>query len=169
MDTVETVISACMSPRCDLELEDSKPIFLLDTLANDDASPYQVWLQNVQQLRRYRPEEHSLKFWTFPVALLDHNRPIQSLHKTIQLMMMCHQTTFSCKRISSSDDRKSYFVYTTWRRQTNLFEGHSRSWWCNTKPSLVIKGSAVQKISSGQTFIDLERQSNFFMGHSCSW
>ena len=51
-DMVETVISDYMSPHCDLELEDSKPIFLHDTLANDDASPYQVRLQKAQQLRR---------------------------------------------------------------------------------------------------------------------
>ena len=31
---VETVISDYMSPHCDLELEDSKPIFLHDTLAH---------------------------------------------------------------------------------------------------------------------------------------
>ena len=35
---------------------------------------------------------------------VDHNRAIQSFHKTIQLMMMCHQAKFSCKRISSSDN-----------------------------------------------------------------
>ena len=52
-DMVETVISDQTSPHCDPELEDSKPIFLHDTLAHDVASPYQVWLQNVQQLRRY--------------------------------------------------------------------------------------------------------------------
>ena len=57
VDMVEKVISE-MCPHCDLELEDSKPIFLHDTLANDDASPYQVWLQQVQQLRRYCPDEH---------------------------------------------------------------------------------------------------------------
>ena len=51
-DMVETVISDYMSPHCDLELEDSKPIFLHDTLAND-ASPY----RKVEQLR-YRPDEH---------------------------------------------------------------------------------------------------------------
>ena len=55
---VETVISDQMSPHCDPELEDSKSIFLHDTLAHDVASPDQVWLQKVQQLRRY----HSLEF-----------------------------------------------------------------------------------------------------------
>ena len=39
---VETVITDYMSPHYDPEPEDSKPIFLHDTLANDDASPYQV-------------------------------------------------------------------------------------------------------------------------------
>ena len=35
---------------------------------------------------------------------LDHNRAIQSFNKTIQLIVMCYQTKFSCKRISSSED-----------------------------------------------------------------
>ena len=37
--------------------------------------------------------------WPWPCSA------IQSVHKTIQLMMMCHQTRFSCKRISSSVDK----------------------------------------------------------------
>ncbi len=61
-DMVETVIFDQMSPHCDPELEDSKPIFLHDTLAHDVASPYQVWLQKVQQQRKYHPDEHSLEF-----------------------------------------------------------------------------------------------------------
>ena len=52
-DMTETVIFDQMSPHCDPELEYTKPIFLYDTLAHDVASPYQVWLQKVQQLRRY--------------------------------------------------------------------------------------------------------------------
>ena len=47
VDMVGTVIRNYMSPQYDHELEDSKPIFLHDTLAHDDASPYQVWLQKV--------------------------------------------------------------------------------------------------------------------------
>ena len=61
-DVVETTILDQMSPHCDPELEDSKPILLNDTLAHDVASPYQVWLQKVQQLLRYHPDEHSLEF-----------------------------------------------------------------------------------------------------------
>ena len=64
-DMVETVISDIISLHCGPELEDNKPIFLHDTLAPNDASQYQVWLQKVQQLRRYRPDEHSLEFCTF--------------------------------------------------------------------------------------------------------
>ena len=52
-DMVERVILAYMSHHYDPELEDSKPTFLHNTLAHDDAPPYQVWLQKVPQLRRY--------------------------------------------------------------------------------------------------------------------
>ena len=48
VDMVATITLDYMSPHYDPELEDSKPIFLHDTLAHDDASPYQVWLQKVQ-------------------------------------------------------------------------------------------------------------------------
>ena len=91
------------------ELEDSKPIFLHDTLAHDVASPYQVWLQKVQQLKRYHPDEQSLEF----SSDLDHNRAIQPFHKTIRLTVICYQTKFSCKRISSSADTEQspYFDY----------------------------------------------------------
>ena len=61
-DMVETVIFDQMSSNSDPELEDSKPIFLHDTLAHDVVPPYQVWLQTVQKLRRYRQDEHSLEF-----------------------------------------------------------------------------------------------------------
>ena len=103
VDIVETVIFDYMSPHCDLQ--NSIPVFLHDTLAHNNASPYQVWLQKVQHLRRYRPDEHSLKFWTFPVSLtLTTTERSNFFHKTIQLMMVCHQTKFSCKRISSLED-----------------------------------------------------------------
>ena len=65
----ETVIFDQMSPYCDPELKDSIPVFLYDTLANDVASSYQVWLQKAQQLRRYRQDEHSLEFLTLSVTL----------------------------------------------------------------------------------------------------
>ena len=59
---VDTVIFDYMSLQYDPELEDSKPIFVHDTLAHENAAPYQVWLQKVQQLRRYRPDEQPLEF-----------------------------------------------------------------------------------------------------------
>ena len=40
VDMVETVIIHYMSPQCDLDLEDSKPIVLHDTLAHDDVSTF---------------------------------------------------------------------------------------------------------------------------------
>ena len=71
-DRVETVIFNQMSPPCDPELEDQQTNLLAelhDTLAHDVASPYQVWLQVIPQLRKYCPGEHSLKFWNFSVTL----------------------------------------------------------------------------------------------------
>ena len=104
-DMVDTVIFDQMSPHCDPELEDSKPILLNDTFAHNVASPYHVWLQKVQGMTRYRPDELSLEFWTSSVTLTV-TTTVQSnfFHKTIHLMMMYHQTKFSCKRISSSDN-----------------------------------------------------------------
>ena len=65
--------------------------------------------------------------WTFTGILdrfhnpdPDDNRVIQSFHKKIQLMMMCHQTKFKCKRISSSEDNPSLWPW-TWRQQTQSF------------------------------------------------
>ena len=68
-DIVETVIFNEMSPHCDHELENRKPVFLHGILAHDVALPYQVWLQKVQQQRRYQSDEHSLEFQTFSVTL----------------------------------------------------------------------------------------------------
>ena len=68
-DAVETVTYNYISPHCDPGFEDSKPIFLHDTLAHGDASPYQVWLQKIQQLRRYCSNEHSPEFSNVPVTL----------------------------------------------------------------------------------------------------
>ena len=69
VDTAQSVIFDKMSPHYDLNPEDSQPIFLHDTLAHDDASPHEVWLQKVQQLRSYHPDEYLLELWTFPVTL----------------------------------------------------------------------------------------------------
>ena len=44
VNMVDAVISDYMSPNCDHDLEDSKLIFLHDSLYHDDAAPYHVWL-----------------------------------------------------------------------------------------------------------------------------
>ena len=66
VNVLETVIFDYMSPHCDPELEDRG---YKSTLAQDDASPYQVWLQKIQQLRRYCSNEHSPEFSNVPVTL----------------------------------------------------------------------------------------------------
>ena len=55
--------------------------------------------------------EEILPRWTFTGIFnlfcdldLDYKKAINFFHKAIQLMMICHQTKFSCKRISSSED-----------------------------------------------------------------
>ena len=83
----------------DLDLEDSKPIFLEDSLAHGDALPYRVWQYKVQHFRRQHLDKQSLTFCNFAVTLTL-NTAIQSLHKTLWLMIMYHQTKFSSKKIS---------------------------------------------------------------------
>ena len=78
-------------------------------LAHDNASPYQFWSQNVLQLRRHHPDEHAQEFLTFSVTLTLTTTE-QSNVSTIQLLM-CHKTKFSCKRISSSEDKRLYSDY----------------------------------------------------------
>ena len=98
---VYTVTIDWMSHHCDPEHKGNKPIFLHDTLAHDDAWSYQVWLQvsswgDIIQMNIHWKFEPFLWPW-------QHNRTIQSFYKKIQLMMS-HQSKFSCKRISSSED-----------------------------------------------------------------
>ena len=78
-------------------------------LAHDNASPYQFWSQNVLQLRRHHPDEHAQEFLTFSVTLTLTTTE-QSNVSTIQLLV-CHKTKFSCKRISSSEDKRLYSDY----------------------------------------------------------
>ncbi len=149
-----------MSPHCDPELENSKSIFLHSTLVHDGASPYQVWLQKVQRLRKYRWDEHSLESLTFPVTLtLTTTEQIQSFYKTIQLMIRCHQTKFLNQYYTNitniilvakgSAIQKIYYKVIVgdmntslwpwpWRQQTNIFGRQFGSWWCITVPSLVV-------------------------------
>ena len=63
-----------------------------------------------------------LSWWTCTEILclschnldLDHNSAIQSLHKLIQHLMMCHQTKVSCKNIGSSEDILESHVLIIW-------------------------------------------------------
>ena len=98
---VETVIFDYMSPHCDLEFENRKPIFLHDTLTDDEASPYQVWLQKIQRFRIYCPDEQSLILWNFTVTSTL-NAVIHFFARTLWLMMIYPNSKFGCKRINSS-------------------------------------------------------------------
>ena len=86
-----------MSPHCEPELEDIKP------LAHHVASPYQVWSQKVQQQRRYHSDEHSLEFWTFPVTFTLTTTEQSNLFTRQSTLWWCTTKT-SCKRIASSDN-----------------------------------------------------------------
>ena len=105
-----------------------------------------VWLHKVQQLSRYCPDAQSLEFWTSLVSL------------TLTTSEQFNQTKFSSKRISSSEDIQKviFWLYdpSVWpwpcRQKINLFRRQSGSWWRITIPSLVVKESTNQKISSGQ-------------------
>ena len=57
------------SPCCDLDLENSEPIFLHDTLTHDNTPPYQVWLERLNSSRRYHPDKHLLTLRTFKLNL----------------------------------------------------------------------------------------------------
>ena len=101
VDVVETLILDYMSPHNDPELEDSKLIFLHDTLAHDDASPSFVTNNSAAEEMASRCTFIEI-LKLFCDLDLGYNRAIQYFHKTIKLMMMCHQTKFSCKSISIS-------------------------------------------------------------------
>ena len=79
-------------------------------------------------------------------------------------MMLYYQTKFGCKWTRSLEDREAIVIFWLykpslwpwyWRLLTNFSEWHSGSWCRITIPSLVSKWSAVQKISSGQSFTNI--------------
>ena len=86
---------------CDLNLGDSKAVFLHDTLVHDDASPYQVLLQKVIDLD------------------LEDSNPFFCI--TLCLMMMHHHTKLGCKRLSGSEH-----IFWTKLRHTDRWK---QSWW----------------------------------------
>ena len=61
---------------------------------------------------------------------LDHNWAIQSFHKTVQAMIMCHQTRFCWKRISSSEDILESNILIAWSSTVTLnFKTTNRYFW----------------------------------------
>ena len=78
------------------------------SLAHDVASPYQVWLQ-----RRFRSWWNIVQMnihWNYLLCDLDLHTT--SFHKTVQLMIMCHQTKSA--KVSSSWDTLESYVLTIW-------------------------------------------------------
>ena len=84
--------------------------------------------------------------------------PIMMHHHT---KFVCHETKFSSKRISSSDDILESHILIIWcftltlKTANQSFKRTIWLWWCTTIPTLAVKDSAIQKILSGQTFIDI--------------
>ena len=120
-------------------------------------------LQKVQQLRGYGPDKNSVKVLTFAVTLT-FSTPPQCIFFTRQPSFWCcaFKSKFGCKRINSSEDRAESHILIIWVftvtlnfKTTKQLAWHSDSWWCITIPSLASNSSAVQKILSGQTLIDI--------------
>ena len=142
------------SLHCDLDLDDSTLIFMKDTFAHTDASPYQVWWKKISCSENTIWTDSltdSLTFWSFAVTLAL-NTANQFLHKTLWLMMTYHETKSGCKWMNgySRYSRNCHILIIrallwswTWRQQTNLFAWHTNSKYCITIPSLVIKCLAV--------------------------
>ena len=146
-----------MSPHCDPELENSKSIFLHSTLVHDGASPYQVWLQKVQWLRKYRWDEHSLEFLTFPVTLTTTEQSNLFTRQSSSWLGAVKPNYFSWERISNSEDILQSHLWWhdpplwpwSWRQQTKIFRRQFGSCWYTTVPSLVVQVLAIQKTASG--------------------
>ena len=106
------------------------------------------------------PDEHSLEFWTSSVTLTLTTTE-QSNHFTRRLMMMYYQNKFSCQIISNSDNvLKSHILIILSLTVTLTLETANQTFWktiwliiMHHHTNLVVKGLAIQKISSGQTFI----------------
>ena len=83
-------------------------------LHHNSASPFQVWLQKVQQQRRrrYHPEEHLLEYWTFSVNLtLTTTEQSNLFTKQSSLWWCAIKPGLVAKKTSSSEDiLKSYSV-----------------------------------------------------------
>ena len=130
-------------------------LFSQDTLAYDDLSSDQVWLPRNKQFRKYSRKSYIFIIWALAVTL------------TLKIA-----TTTKNFHMTLAHDAASPSLWPWhWTQGTNFSAWHSGLWCCITVPGLVTKYSVVQKISSGQTFInisnlccdlDLERSSPIF-------
>ena len=127
-----------------LNLKTANLIFLHDTRVHDGESPYQVWLQKLQRLRKYRWVEHSLEFLILPVTLTTTE---QSNLLTGQSILWCTIKPSLVAKGSAVQImywKVIFWLYNPsqwpwpWRQQTNIFLRQFCSWWCITVPSLVV-------------------------------
>lgn len=100
-----------MSPNCNLDLEDSTPMFLHDTLVHDGAPPYQVWLQ----------KKLSGSEVTIQTKLLQTDKWLQYPHLSFitRGMYMVNQNTVKC-----SKQKYSSFWQHTLRQICKLIQVH---------------------------------------------
>ena len=85
---------------CNLDLEDTKPIYLENNPAHNDALPCHVRGEVIQKVSPGQTFINILKF----VVTLTLNTTTLFFQKTFWLMITYHQTKFGSKRISSSAD-----------------------------------------------------------------
>ena len=166
----------------DPELEDSKPIFLHDTLVHDVTSPYQVWLQKGWAV------EEILSKWTFTRILnvfcvldLDHKSNPIFLHDN-PAYDDAPSNQFCCKRTSSSDDifTKPYLI--KWSFTVTLTLKTANQYFWKTIWLMLMHYRIRFSISEDSIWINghwqfaiLQRpwpwiqQYNFFIRHSGLW
>ena len=94
-----------MSPRCNLDVEDSKQFLFCVTLLLILQHHHTKFGNKTKILwfRRYHPDKYSLTFLTFGVTLTL-SAVIQFVRRTLWLIMLYYQTEFGCKRTSSLED-----------------------------------------------------------------
>ena len=154
----ETVIFDYMSPHCNPVLQDSKPIFLHDTLAHDASSPYQVWLHKIQQLRDiiqmniHWNSEPFLWPWPWKQQSNFYTKHSSLSRCTIKLNLVAKRS--AVQQITPYYGRSSHIRLNepsvwpwTWRQQTNLLARHFGPRCCIIIPRLVTEGSAAEEIS----------------------
>ena len=153
-----------MSLHCEHDHEDSNP----DTLVYDDASPYHIWIQ------RFCGSEDITRTninWNFEPSLwldLQHSNP-NIFPGHFQLQWSLIKLRFAAKASFAQKIKKSYsdYIHKTrqwrwpWRQQPIIFfcMADWLSWYIIIQ-SLVRKGWADQKRSSGKPQIHGHRQSN---------